>query len=453
MISSTALGLALVHFVWQGALIALLLFAAMRWTGQARLRHGIAVTAMVVMIAGFAATLATSVAIVETRVGSMTLNENAVADTAISWKGQTESWKVLLPWLSAAWVLGVLILAGYRAGGWWMTRKLRREGICRANSEWRARIKVLEMRIGLSRPVSWFESGLVQVPMVLGWLRPVLLTPVGMLTSMPVSQVESILLHELAHLYRRDPLVNLLQAVVESLLFYHPAVWWVSGVIRDERENCCDDLVVALQGDAREYARALLLIEEQRATRLEPVLAANGGDLMGRIQRLAGVKEEPRGIGGVMVFVGVLTVFACLAAFGQKSNSPYDMWLKRDVIYIIKDDEKARFTSLKSDSEREQFIVQFWARRDPSPATPSENEFKEEHYRRIAYANELFATKVEGWKTDRGHVYIQYGPPDEIEVHPDHAKWLYKQIAGVGERVIIDFRLQGGEYIWTRDPQ
>jgi len=82
------------------------------------LRHGIAVTAMVVMIAGFAATLATSVAIVETRVGSMTLNENAVADTAISWKGQTESWKVLLPWLSAAWVLGVLILAGYRAGGW-----------------------------------------------------------------------------------------------------------------------------------------------------------------------------------------------------------------------------------------------------------------------------------------------------------------------------------------------
>jgi GWxTD domain-containing protein len=445
--------MALVHFVWQGAIIALLLFISMRWIGQARLRHGIAVTAMLIMIVCFAATLITSIPVAETGTQTMAPSANLLADTANAWKGQAKSWKAFLPWMSGAWICGVLLLAGYRACGWWMTRKLRREGICKASSEWQARMKELERRIGLSQPSRWFESGLVQAPMVLGWLRPVLLTPVGMLTAMPVSQVESILLHELAHLYRRDPLVNLLQTVVESLLFYHPAVWWVSGVIRQEREHCCDDLVVALQGNARDYARALLTLEEQRATRLEPALAANGGDLMERIQRLAGHREESRSLGGVMAIAGVLTALGCLAAFGQKSSGPYDMWLKQDVAYIIKDDEKARFSSLKSDAEREQFIVQFWAKRDPSPATPGKNEFKDEHYRRIGYANQKFATKIEGWKTDRGRVYILYGPPDELEMHPDRASWLYRSIPGVGERVIIEFKLVGGEYVWTRDPQ
>jgi GWxTD domain-containing protein len=437
--------MALVHFVWQGAIIALLLFLAMRWIGRARLRHGIAVAAMIFMIASFAITLIMSIPAAETATRSTTQGPNLVDDAADVWKGQVKSWKAFLPWMSGAWICGVLLLAGYRAGGWWMTRKLRREGICKASSEWQQRMKTLEKRIGLSQPVRWFESALVEAPIVLGWLRPVLLTPVGMLTAMPVSQVESILLHELAHLYRRDPLVNLLQTVVESLLFYHPAVWWVSGVIRQEREHCCDDLVVALQGNARDYARALLTLEEQRATRLEPVLAANGGDLMERIQRLAGHREEPKSPGGVMVLV----VLGCLAAFGQNSSNA---WLNQDAIYIIKDDERARFKTLKSDAEREQFIVQFWARRDPTPATPAVNEFKDEHYRRIGYANKKFATKVEGWKTDRGRVYITYGPPDEIEMHPDNAKWLYKRIAGVGESVIIEFKIQGGEFIWTRDP-
>ena len=446
MISSTALGMALIHFVWQGAIIALLLFLAMRWIGKARLRHGIAVAAMIFMIASFAITLIMSIPAAETATRSTTQGPNLLDDTADVWKGQVKSWKAFLPWMSGAWICGVLLLAGYRAGGWWMTRKLRREGICKASSEWQQRMKTLEKRIGLSQPVRWFESALVDAPMVLGWLRPVLLTPVGMLTAMPASQVESILLHELAHLYRRDPLVNLLQTAVESLLFYHPAVWWVSGVIRQEREHCCDDLVVALQGNARDYARALLTLEEQRATRLEPVLAANGGDLMERIQRMAGHREEPKSLGGVMVLV----VLGCLAAFGQKSN---DIWLTQDVTYIIKDDEKARFKTLKSDAEREQFIVQFWARRDPTPATPDVNEFKDEHYRRIGYANQKFASKIEGWKTDRGRVYIMYGPPDELEMHPDRASWLYRSIPGIGERVIIEFKLVREEYVWTRDPQ
>ncbi len=452
MISWNALGMALVHFGWQGVVIALTLFVAMRFTGQARLRHGLAVGALTLMLLSFVVTLATLVPVAQPVQIILALGESSVTGV-VGWSQPAGSWKVWLPWLSGVWIVGVLSLAGYRAGGWWVTRKLRQDGICKPSSEWRERMRLLEERIGLSKAALWFESGLIESPMVLGWLRPVLLTPVGMLASMPVSQVESILLHELAHLYRRDPLVNLLQVTVESLLFYHPAVWWVSGVIGGEREKCCDDLVVALQGDAPEYARALLTLEERRATRLEPMLAANGGDLMERIERLAGHREEPRSLGGVIAIVGLLTVLGCLVALGQKPGGPYEMWLKQDVSYIIKDAEKAQYNKLKTDADREKFIVEFWAKRDPSPATPNENEFKEEHYRRIAYSNQKFATKLEGWKTDRGRVYIQYGPPDEIEMHPGRASWLYKSIAGVGERVIIEFKVVDGEYKWTRDPQ
>ena len=100
-----------------------------------------------------------------------------------------------------------------------------------------------------------------------------------------------------------------------------------------------------------------------------------------------------------------------------EAANPYSKWVNEDVAYIISDEERAAFKSLQSDPEREHFIEQFWLRRDPTPGTP-ENEFKEEHYRRIAYANDHFAAAIPGWKTDRGRIYITYGPPDEKESHP-----------------------------------
>ena len=110
---------------------------------------------------------------------------------------------------------------------------------------WQERLDRLARALRLSRPVALLESCLAEVPVVIGYVRPVILMPVGLLAGLPAGQVESILLHELAHIRRHDYLVNLLQTSVEGLLFYHPAVWWISGVIRAERENCCDDLVVA----------------------------------------------------------------------------------------------------------------------------------------------------------------------------------------------------------------
>ncbi len=104
-------------------------------------------------------------------------------------------------------------------------------------------------------------------------------------------------------------------------------------------------------------------------------------------------------------------------ALRKELETPYKKWLNEDVVYIITDEERKSFHQLNTDEEREQFIEQFWLRRDPTPDT-AENEYKEEHYRRIAYANDHYASGIPGWKTDRGRIYITFGPPDEIESHP-----------------------------------
>ncbi len=158
----------------------------------------------------------------------------------------------------------------------------------------------------------------------------------------------------------------------------------------------------------------------------------------------------------------------------KELETPYRKWLEEDVLYIITDEEKRAFKNLQTDEEREQFIEQFWLRRDPTPDT-MENEYKEEHYRRIAYANERFASGIPGWKTDRGRIYITFGPPDEIESRPSGGtyerpweegggttstypfeKWRYRYLEGVGMQtdIVIEFvdKSMTGEYRMTMDP-
>lgn len=156
----------------------------------------------------------------------------------------------------------------------------------------------------------------------------------------------------------------------------------------------------------------------------------------------------------------------------KELETPFRKWLNEDVFYIITDEEKTSFKRLNTDEEREQFIEQFWLRRDPTPDT-QENEYKEEHYRRIAYSNERFASGIPGWKSDRGRIYITFGPPDEIEDHPSGGtyqrpieegggttstfpfqKWRYRYIDGIGNDIIIEFvdTTMTGEFRMTMDP-
>ena len=134
-----------------------------------------------------------------------------------------------LPWLAPFWIAGVMFFQLRGVASWMAARRLGRRGVCAATASWQALLDRLAARVRLSRPVTLLESCLAEVPVVIGYVRPVILMPVGLLAGLPAGQIESILLHELAHIRRHDYLVNLLQIVVESLVFYHPAVWWISG--------------------------------------------------------------------------------------------------------------------------------------------------------------------------------------------------------------------------------
>ena len=200
-------------------------------------------------------------------------------------------------------------------------------------------------------------------------------------------------------------------------------------MIRREREHCCDDLAVAIHGERAQYVKALLSFEEYRHGELA-TLASNGGDLLSRVRRLL---EPPRRNGHPLaalvvlaLAIGTLFLSPGVRAQSQPTSRVYQKWLNEDVVYIIEPAERQRFLSLRADAEYEQFIAQFWLRRDPSPGT-TENEFKEEHYRRIFYSNERFGeAATSGWRTDRGRIYIQLGPSDEKEVYRNNSeKWRY----------------------------
>ncbi|HXB72985.1 MAG TPA: M56 family metallopeptidase [Candidatus Acidoferrales bacterium] len=287
------LGWTLLNFVWQGALIGVL-FAALRGLAGHRLSvNGRYVFACLALLAMVAAPLVTFgvMAVLEpasiARMASAPPPSNGVGGIPIA-LAQSGAWQRVLPWLVMTWIGGVMVFSVRLIGGWFGTARLRRVKSRPAPADWQQTVDRLTGRMGIAQSVRLTISSLVEAPAVIGWLRPMILIPVGALTGLPAEHLEALLTHELAHVLRRDYLVNVLQSVAEAVLFYHPAVWWISAQIRHERELCCDDLAVAASGDVLTYARALAELESCRPAHLKAAMAANGGGLLHRIARLLG---------------------------------------------------------------------------------------------------------------------------------------------------------------------
>lgn len=613
--AAAALGRSLVHSLWEGSAAALALAVMLCLVRSARARYVMACTTMLVVLAGLVVTFAhfrPEQPVHLLLATGKRFPVPATTDGPRSLAAADGPAADHLAWLAPLWIAGVLIFHVRGLASWLAVWRLRRVGVCAAPEGWRERLGILRGRLRLARPVALLESCLAEVPVVIGYLRPVILMPVGLLAGLPVGQVEAILLHELAHIRRYDYLVNLFQVFAEGLLFYHPAVWWISRVIRTERENCCDDLVVSVTGGALEYATALTALESRR-TIPNAALAATDGGLVARVRRLVGRQEREHAPAMPLAAAAIFTLAVVSAAAGLQSDagkapgnvpgergersglllvpggkpadrplllaqaqspgtaaggqtaggvqpdrvlydrgmtqigrhnyqaarlalntlintytsseylpkaklaiadswrleggargksqaeaeyrdlirfypgtpegaeaerqlealSPYEKWVRQDVAYIITAEERKAFGELTTDEEREKFITQFWDRRNPTPAS-AENPFKAEHYRRIAVANQRFSEEsLPGWRTDRGRIYIQYGPPDEIEVHKvgglyqrpasegggltetfPFEQWRYRWIEGVGQNVILEFvdRSGKGEYRLTMDP-
>ena len=230
-----------------------------------------------------------------------------------------ESW---LPMLVLAWICGVLILSLRLVSGWLWVQRMKSHGTSPVEDGWDVIAARLSRRLHIARTVRLLRSTLVEVPTVIGWLKPVILLPTSALSGLNPHQLEAILAHELAHIRRHDYLVNLLQTVVETLLFYHPAVWWLSRRIRAERENCCDDLAVNLCGDPFTYAQALADLEGLRTPARRFVMAADGGSLVQRVRRVLGAPSHagraPGWLAGsalVVVLLGIAVGTAGTNAF------------------------------------------------------------------------------------------------------------------------------------------
>ncbi len=241
----------------------------------------------------------------------------------------TERLEILLPWLVTGWLAGVLGLSCRLVLGWVQIKRLQRHATAALAELWRAKLTELAGRLNIKRPLRLLESAWVEVPTVIGWLRPVILLPSSCLLGLAPAQLESILAHELAHIRRHDYPINLLQSVVETVLFYHPAVWWVSRRIREDRENCCDDLAVEICGDRLAYARALATLEELRQAPAQLALAAGGAPLLQRIRRLLAQPDPMAGRpgcwwAGVILAAGIMALTVgfrgdrAVAADGEK---------------------------------------------------------------------------------------------------------------------------------------
>ena len=365
------------------------------------------------------------------------------------------------------------------------------------------------------------ESETISVPMTVGQVAPAILLPIGW-REWDSIKFQAVLAHEEAHIRRADWAIGVMARVNCCIFWFHPLAWWLKRELALLAEYSCDDLALTQMGDRRAYARALLEIayamksahgrlweqavpmakETNVEKRMEQILddartipAAFGrrgwvtllmcslpvGYFVSAVQlapaqtrTVAPVVQPPADKQPVQVMqvqiaqarrdapqqIPTRAAPAPLPAPAPATAAtPYQKWLGEDVTYIISDDERRAFNRLRTDDEREAFIMQFWLRRDPTPGTP-ENEMKEENYRRIAFANDHFTEKIPGWRTDRGMVYIKYGPPDTLDSHGATAStypyeiWHYPDITGLGVPAEFEFidPTMTGRYHLTQDP-
>ena len=223
----------------------------------------------------------------------------------------------VLLWL----VLRIAALSLRALAGWYLVQSLKHQGTLAVPSELLRRCEALMRRLAVTGPVRFLLSRRIDVPMVIGCLRPVILIPVSAIAGLAPQQLDALILHELAHIRRLDTVTNILLVAVETILFYHPAVWWVSRQVRIEREHCCDDFAVSACGDAAMYVEALTSLESRKTYGL--ALAANGGGLKSRAARLLDAPVQSTGFSMSAVtglaLLGLVAASVAMAAPAPRS--------------------------------------------------------------------------------------------------------------------------------------
>ena len=388
-----AVGWTLLHFLWQGTVVALLAAGVLQLLqkNSSQSRYLVAGLAFLVMLASFGVTLSyhwesrptlgevgeelvlpdpvpamseavsepanvvtavverplflegsplPPVVVGESRPAVVVESPEVPEEASLGEGVSVEKVETVLPWVVYLWLTGVLLCSVRLLFGWARVRSWLRSGVVMEDAGLRGRFAELAAALRVSRPVRLLCSRTVAVPVVVGWLKPTILIPARLWTGLPIEQLEAILAHELAHIRRHDFLVNLLQNLAETIFFFHPAVWWISAQLRKEREHCCDDIASAQCGGAVDYVRALAALEELRAAPF-PAVAATGGSLIDRVRRLVGVR--PSGtrpalslVAGLAASIAIVSLVAMGKPAPPKADSAEE-GLKEQLVWATKE--------------------------------------------------------------------------------------------------------------------
>jgi bla regulator protein BlaR1 len=371
-----AFGITLFHSLWLGLVLSLLVAIIVFFTRKstAALRYNLLTACMFLFVA-----VITFVFYKELGVSSKNISISVIQNQIIQGEEQVhvssisnaqaylsvglnkilKTWndytaQIVLVWFLIICARSIQLLVGLNG-----IYHLRNSQVYASGKKWDAKLAELSNRLGIHQSVEMLQSGIAKVPMVVGHFKPLILIPLGLINSLSIAEVEAIICHELAHIKRRDYLVNLIQSFVEIVFFFNPAVLWLSKLIRTERENCCDDLAIASVDDKRNYVKALISCQEFQLNAPELAMAINGrkNHLLQRVSRmLFNTKSTLNKMEKTILTIALVSVLICSAAFKSAENKSFSA-KKTGPIAILANDPSPQDTSKKKAIDAEKALV------------------------------------------------------------------------------------------------
>jgi beta-lactamase regulating signal transducer with metallopeptidase domain len=364
------IGLTILHSLWQITLLWIVLVAVLRlWPkASSAVRYALAIATLTLSVLTIGATAVyewqshagdEETSVMPAGASTQTMHSLYIKVKQSLISSTLDTLNASAPILAWLWFAGLAVM-GARFGGsfFYLTRLRAPENLTAIPPAWELELKRLSTALGLKRDVAMATSSRISSPLTLGSLSPMILLPAGLLSGLSAAQIEAILVHELYHIKRRDYAVNIAQAFVEVVLFYHPAVWHINNIIREERENRCDDQTLAFCGDALVYALALTQIQETNIL-TKPILAMSAtgnttGSFTNRIKRLFNIYPNPAqarskgffAIGFLLVYLGIVLASVNVSTAQQTPSAPAE---KKDIPLILEDHNNP-FGNILSDS-------------------------------------------------------------------------------------------------------
>ncbi len=384
----TILGWSLLHSLWQGALIALILGIVLLFLQKksSNLRYVLSASALVLVLVAFLGTFvylyqntttqgASEMTYIVIEADQYQINQQAITAQEASSSVFMAYFQQHLPVIVIIWLLGVLVLSLRFLGGLAYVQRLKYAQNRPLSDLWSNKMLDISARLGIKKSVSLLESALITVPMVVGYLKPIILLPIGTVNALSQAEVEAILAHELAHIRRHDYLINLVQSMIDVLFFYHPAIWWMSNTVRAERENCCDDLALQVTGNSLIIAKALASLEAIRLNSplLSVAFTGQKNQLLNRISRLLGQQKKKNNF--IEGFIAVAIIIICLTTMNYKVNAKNDLnenllTTTAEIDTIIPETTKIKVKVEDEGEVIEEYVIIEEEIEIPSPPTP-----------------------------------------------------------------------------------